>query len=264
VSDGTLTPTEVVERAHKNGVEMLALTDHDNTDGLREAQACADQLGLQLIPGVEISTSWSDRLFHVVGLGIDSAHQPLQDGLVILREQRVGRAEKIADRLHKAGIEGTLERATELTEGGMITRTHFARVLLERGLGKDMRHIFKHYLVSGKPGYVKMTWADLSEAVRWIHEAGGVAVLAHPLRYQLTGSWLRKVLTAFSGFGGDAIEVVCGSHTAQENMTCAGYAARYQLKGSVGSDFHDPSIRYISLGRLAALPADIEPVWKHW
>ncbi len=261
-SDGALTPADLVRRAAAHGVRHLALTDHDTVSGIAEARQTAKHLNLNLIPGVEISVTWENKCFHILGLGIDPQCDLLQRGLKGLQRLRAQRAEQMAASLEKHGITGSLEAVRKMAGSGMITRTHFARFLVARNYAPSVAEVFDRYLVRGKPGYVATRWADLDQAAAWIREAGGVAVLAHPMRYQLTASWLRRFLTAFRSAGGAGIEVVSGNSNANQIATCADYARRYRLLGSVGSDFHDPAFPWIELGQLAPLPPGVTPVWQ--
>ncbi len=263
-SDGTLTPTELVQRAHAQGVDVLALTDHDGTGGLEEAGRVAKELGLQLVPGVEISISWNGVTFHIVGLNIDPKHAGLQAGLSGLRAFRIERAEEIARRLAKHGIEGALEGAKAFASGQILGRTHFARFLVEQGHAKDMRKVFKKFLVHNRPGYVPGKWATLEEALSWIHDSGGQAVIAHPARYRLSATRLRQFMQEFKDAGGEALEVVSGSHSAGEAQGMAQYAKRFDLLASCGSDYHGPEQPWIELGKLPALPEGCTPVWQNW
>ncbi len=263
-SDGVYTPAQLVSCAHESGVTHLALTDHDCTDGLFEAQAEASRCGLKLIPAVEISTTWHGKSVHIVGLRIDPDSPELKSGLARLQSQRLTRAEEMGRNLAKKGIMGSFEAARELAGLGMITRTHFAKFLANQGLAASVRAVFDHYLVQGKPGYVHTEWAGLEEAVGWIKGAGGVAVLAHPQRYKLTGSWLRRLLTEFKYGGGEALEVVAGSANIGDIQASAFAARRHGLMASVGSDFHSPDHAWLKLGRLPELPDDLNPVWSLW
>lgn len=262
-SDGTLSPAQVVRRAHDMGVDLLALTDHDSTNGLEEAANEARRQGLRLIPGIEISSTWQGRLLHIVGLGIDPGHAGLQRGIRGLQQLRDTRAEKIGQHLHRAGFEGAHEAARRLAGEGMVTRTHFARHLVDCGAASDLKQVFKRYLTRGKPGYVSVEWAPMEQVVAWITAAGGSAVLAHPLRYKLTASWLNRVLAAFRDAGGDAMEVVCGNHSVDDTARCALFASKHGLRASAGSDFHEPG-RWVELGRLPPLPAGQRAVWSDW
>jgi predicted metal-dependent phosphoesterase TrpH len=260
VSDGALSPTGLVQRAHQHGVTALALTDHDTTAGLAEAQACAEAIGIKLIPGIELSAQWQHQCFHIVGLGIDPHYPPLAAATHQLQNTRLQRAEKIADKLAKKGIPGALAAVVEAAGEGMVTRSHFAAFLVAQHHVESHQAAFDRYLAKGQPAFVSTTWAELSLAVGWIVEAGGVAVLAHPLRYKLSSNAMKRLLTAFKDAGGQGLEVVTGRINADEIRRAAHYAERFDLAGSTGSDFHAPD-QWIELGRLAALPAQIKPVW---
>ncbi|MGZ5006291.1 MAG: PHP domain-containing protein [Methylobacter sp.] len=261
-SDGALSPTALVQRAHQQGVTSLALTDHDTVAGLGKAQASASATGIKLIPGIELSTSWQNKCFHIVGLGIDPAYPPLSEAISNLQIMRRERAEKIAEKLEKKRIPGALEAVQKAAGEGMITRTHFADFLLSQFHVSTQQEAFDRYLGAGKDAYVATTWADLEQAVDWITRSGGVAVLAHPLRYKLTASWMKRLLAAFKEAGGQSIEVVTGRYNSDEIKRVADYATRFELAGSVGSDFHNPANQWVELGRLAPLPENIKPVWE--
>ncbi|TAN82764.1 MAG: PHP domain-containing protein [Gallionella sp.] len=270
ISDGTLTPTELVDRAAGRGVKVLSLTDHDDVDGLDEARAAAAQHGMTFINGVEISVSWRSHTLHIIGLGIDPAYPPLAEGLRGVRGGRGERAKKMADELAKAGIGGTLEGAYHFAKNpNMIGRTHFARYLVETGHCKDVKSVFNRYLVKGKPGYVPHQWAALADAVGWIRGSGGAAVLAHPGRYMSGRSKMGKktmheLLAEFAGCGGQALEVVTGSHTPEQYAEFARYAEEFNLLASCGSDFHGPGESYRDMGRLPDFPLSCRPVWQLW
>ncbi|MBI3903410.1 MAG: PHP domain-containing protein [Nitrosomonadales bacterium] len=270
VSDGLLPPTELVARAAERGVKMLALTDHDGVSGLAEAAAAAAQHGMRFINGVEISVSWRSHTLHIVGLHIDPAYPPLVTGLQGIRDGRGARAQLMADALARIGIGGALAGAYHFAGNReMIGRTHFARFLVESGHCKDVRSVFKNYLVKGKPGYVPHQWANLADAVSWINGSGGVAVLAHPGRYmagrkKMGSTTLRELLREFVELGGRGIEVVSGSHTPEQYAEFARYAKEFGLLASCGSDFHGPGESYRDLGRLPDLPLDCQPVWSAW
>jgi predicted metal-dependent phosphoesterase TrpH len=263
-SDGALSPAELVARAAANGVQVLALTDHDVTDGVPEADAAAQQAGITLVPGVEISVTWNAQVVHIVGLNIDTANAALQAGLVRLREFRAWRAEEIGRRLDKAGIPGAIEGARARAQRGLVSRTHFAQFLVAAGHAADVRSVFKKYLVHGKPGHVPGQWAALDEAIGWIRAAGGQAVLAHPARYKITATRLQKLLGEFRDAGGAAIEVVSGSHSRDDMFRFAQLASRYGLLASSGSDFHGPQNYYMDLGPMPPLPEGCIPVWQSW
>ena len=263
-SDGTLTATALVQRAHAAGVDVLALTDHDSVDGLAEARCAAAELPLRLIPGVEVSVTWNGQTVHIVGLNLDPDNGRLCAGLTGLQTFRDWRAEEIGRRLHKAGIEGAYAGARRLASGRIVSRTHFAHFLVEQGRARSVRDVFKKFLVRNKPGYVSGDWAPLDQAVDWIRGAGGVAVVAHPARYGLTGNKLRRLLGEFKACGGGALEVVSGSHTADDVQRMAGLARSLDLKASRGSDYHGPENPWVELGRIAALPDGCVPVWDDW
>ncbi|MDR4513270.1 3',5'-nucleoside bisphosphate phosphatase [Nitrosomonas sp.] len=265
VSDGVLTPAQLINRAAQRGVVVLALTDHDDVAGLDEARSAALEKNITFINGVEISVSWRGRTIHILGLNIDPEYQPLFDGLLAIRTGRIQRAQNIAAELEKAGIAGSLEGAyAYVGERGLIGRTHFARFLVEKGYAKDMKSVFKKYLVKGKPGYTSHEWAALSEAIAWIIGSGGRAVIAHPARYNLGKNVLNDLLDEFSALGGSAIEVISASHTPQQMEIFAAHARNRGLLASCGSDFHGPGESFYDLGRLPELPTGCVPVWHDW
>jgi predicted metal-dependent phosphoesterase TrpH len=263
-SDGTLAPAELVAHAHRQGVGVLALTDHDVTSGLADAWRTAQDMGVDLVPGVEISVTWDGTTVHVLGLRIDPDHAQLQQGLAQLRTFRDWRAEEIGRRLARAGVADALEGAMRYARGPIISRTHFARFLVAGGWAKDLRQVFRRYLVRGKPGHVAGQWAELAEAVGWIRSAGGQAVLAHPARYHMTTTRLGRLLDDFRSCGGIGIEVVSGSQTPTVTSQMLGCALRRGLRGSVGSDYHGPEAAVAELGRMPALPAACPPIWQAW
>jgi len=262
ISDGTLTPSELLAHASKQDVDVLALTDHDSVDGLEEAAIAATELGIQLINGVEISTSWNGQTIHMVGLGIDPTYQPLLDGLQKICEFRLWRAEEMGRRLAKKRIEGGFEGAKSFAKGGLIARTHYARFLVDAGYCKDIREVFKKYLVPGKPGYVPGKWADIEEAVSWVRGAGGIPIIAHPARYRITAGRLRKLLSEFKKAGGLGVEVVSGSHNEDETRTMANTVKKAGLLASQGSDYHGPENTWVELGRLRPMPDSCKTVWE--
>jgi len=265
VSDGLLTPTQLVERAATRGVSMLALTDHDDLGGLDEARCVANKKNIIFINGVEISVTWRNRTLHIVGLDVDPKYLPLGQGLEAIRSGRVTRASNIAAQLDKFGVLGSLEGAYYYAgEGGLIGRTHFARFLAEQGYAKDVKSVFKKYLVKGKPGYVSHQWAPLSDAVDWICGSGGKAVIAHPARYKLGKDLLDELLFEFRALGGSAIEVITASHTPEQSLLFAHHANRMGLLASRGSDFHGPGESYFDLGRMPEFPVECMPVWDDW
>ncbi|MCC6473683.1 MAG: PHP domain-containing protein [Burkholderiales bacterium] len=263
VSDGLLSPARLAWRARANGVDALALTDHDDTAGLAEAQAAARAAGIRFIPGVEISVTWNERSVHIVGLDVDPAHAPLREGLARVRSGRLGRALRIAEALARVGIEGCLEGA--LRHAGRahgIGRTHFARYLVERNVARDLRSVFRGFLARGKPGYVPHQWASLEDAVSWIAVAGGVAVIAHPARYRFDPAQTGRLFEEFRRCGGAGIELESGGHATQATRLLAGLARDLDLAGSRGSDFHGPGESRAELGRLAELPPGVRPIWS--
>jgi predicted metal-dependent phosphoesterase TrpH len=264
-SDGTLPPAEVVRRAHANGVEILALTDHDELSGLAEAAETARALGLWFVPGVEISVTWADETIHVVGLGVDPSHEGLREGLRNTRAGRERRGRDMAQQLAEAGWPGAFEGALAYVGNpDLITRTHFARWLVEVGACRDVREVFTRYLTKDKPGYVPMQWARLSDAVAWIHAAGGQAVLAHPARYKLSDTEQWALCSEFRDSGGVGIEVVTGSHSADEARKYAQVATEFGFLASRGSDFHGPGESRLDLGQLPDLPDSVVPIWHNW
>lgn len=263
-SDGGYPPSELVRHAAAAGITTLALTDHDCTLGLAEAQTAAQTLGIRLIPGLEISTTWQGKTLHLVGLGIDPDSAPLQHGLAQLQATRAERAAEIGRRLDKYGIPGVFEAVRAKAGDGMLTRSHFAKHLAQLGLAGNVRDAFERYLIHGKPGHVPTRWADLADAIDWINTAGGVAVLAHPQRYKLTGSWLRRLLGEFREMGGAGLEVVAGTAAPGDVQSSAELARRFDLLASIGSDFHSPENLWPKLGRLPPLPAGLVPVWSRF
>jgi len=263
-SDGALSPREVVQRARSQGVDVLALTDHDVTAGLGEARAAAVEVGICLIPGVEISVTWNGITVHILGLGVDAENDSLQQGLRRLREFREWRATEIARRLDQHGISGAYEGAKKFSSGTLISRTHFAHYLIEQGHARHMRDVFKRFLVHNKPGYVAGEWAELSEAVDWIRQAGGQAVVAHPARYKISATKLRQFLEVFKACGGEGVEVVSSSHTPSDCANMARYARQFGLLASRGSDYHGPQHNWIELGKIPPLPDQCVPIWNDW
>lgn len=263
ISDGLLSPEAVVRRAAGNGVSWLALTDHDALGGLPIAATTASECGIDFSGGVEISIEWRSFPIHIVGLGIDSSASPLCAGLEELRHGRIERAHRMAAALAELAIEGAFEGAMRYAGNpSLISRAHFARYLVEIGICKDVSAVFHSYLTPGKPGYVDHRWATLSDAVSWITGAGGVAVVAHPGRYRLSGGEMRAFLAEFKELGGQGVEVVCGSHGNDHVLHFARQARYFGFHASRGSDFHGPEESYVDLGKLANLPEDLKPVWR--
>jgi len=265
LSDGLLSPTELIELAARTGVTAIALTDHDTTDGLAEADSAARHAGVTFVPGVEISVSWGDTTLHVVGLQVDPESKSLKDGLDAIRIGRHGRAERIAAALAKLGHEGTFEGAWALAENkAMLGRTHFARHLTETGAVKDIQAAFDKYLAKGKPAYVSHRWASLEEALRWITESGGTPVLAHPGRYKLKPMMRDEMLADFKRLGGQGIEVVTGSHRPEEYSHWQRIALEHGFLASRGADYHGRGESPAEPGTLPQLHSSLTPVWSHW
>jgi predicted metal-dependent phosphoesterase TrpH len=265
ISDGTLTPADVAARAKANGVELWALTDHDEVGGIAEARAAAQAAGLPYVTGVEISVTWAGKTIHIVGLGVDETDGALLQGLAYTRNGREPRARDMAERLAALGIPNTYEGAMKYVGNpDLLSRTHFARFLVEIGKGESIQDVFKSYLVEGKPGYVAHRWAYLKDAVRWIRDAGGTAIVAHPGRYKLSDLAFDEFITEFKQSGGTGIEVITGSHSPDQYVTYANVARRYGLLASRGSDFHGPEESRVDIGTLPPLPADLQPVWHDW
>ena len=263
VSDGTLRPGDLVRRAAEQGVELFALTDHDELGGLAEAGAAAAEFGLPFVAGVEISVTWAGRTVHVVGLGIDPEDAALREGLAAVRFGRTERAQRMAGELARAGIDGAFEGALKYVGNPqLVSRTHFARWLVERSVCRDKREVFTRYLVEGKPGYVPHRWANLAQAIDWIVGAGGTAVIAHPGRYRLTENELWALAAEFRELGGAALEVVTSNHDRAETQRFAELALEFGFAASRGSDFHGPGESAAELGRVVMLPYRLTPVWE--
>lgn len=261
-SDGTLTPAQLAQRAHTAGVTLWALTDHDELAGIPAAQQAAAAQGLDFLTGVEISVSFAQACVHIVGLGVDPKHPALQQGLADLRNSRGPRAQEMGRQLEAVGIPNAYEGALRYVGNpALISRTHFARHLVETGVCKDIPEVFKHYLADGKPGHVPQRWASLQEAVGWITQAQGVAVMAHPARYGFTANEEHALFSSFCACGGQAVEVVTGSHAPHEYATYAALARELGLAASRGSDFHSPQESKIDLGGLPADLPGLQPVW---
>ena len=263
VSDGTLEPEAVAARAHANGVELWALTDHDEIAGQARARSAALALGMPYLAGTEISVTFAGTTVHIVGLGVDPDDAALRAGLAATRGGRKERALEMADGLARVGIEGAFEGALQFVGNPqLISRTHFARHLVETGVCADTQEVFRRFLVEGRPGYVPHRWASLREAVTWIHDAGGLAVIAHPARYRFSPNEEYALFTEFKAHGGRAVEVVTGSHSAAEAARYAETALEFDLFASRGSDFHSPDESHTDLGTLPPLPPTLRPVWE--
>ncbi|MDB5840760.1 MAG: phosphoesterase [Herminiimonas sp.] len=265
ISDGLLRPALVAARAKARGVDVWALTDHDEVSGIPEARKAAAELGLTYVPGVEISISWAGETVHIVGLNFDETNQDLIQGLARTRSGREQRAREIAAQLALAGVPDAYEGALKYVGNpDLISRTHFARYIIELGIYHDVSAVFRNYLVEGKPGYVPHRWASLQQAVSWIRGAGGVAVIAHPGRYRFDAIAFDALFEEFKNLGGAAIEVITGSHTVDQYAEYAKVAKRYGFLASRGSDFHGPGESRVDLGELPPLPDSVTPVWHDW
>ena len=263
VSDGTLEPEAIAARAHANGVELWALTDHDEIGGQARARAAALALGMPYLTGTEISVTFAGVTVHIVGLGFDDDDAALRAGLEATRGGRKERALEMAEGLARVGIEGTFEGALKYVGNPqLISRTHFARHLVETGICADTQEVFRRFLVEGKPGYVPHRWATLGNAVKWINDARGLAVIAHPARYQFSPTEEYALFTEFKAHGGRAVEVITGSHSAAEAARYADAALEFDLLASRGSDFHSPDESHTDLGTLPPLPSRLRPVWE--
>ncbi len=265
MSDGVLQPAQVAQRAADNGVQLWSLTDHDEVRGLAQAQEASQQLGLQFISGVEISAAWAGQSVHIVGLNIDPNEARLNAGLARIRECRVDRAIIMGRRLESLGWPGAYEGALRYAGNpALVSRTHFARFLVEQGACENLQEVFNKYLADGKPGYVRGQWATVQQAVEWIHRAGGVAVIAHPGRYNYTDTQEHALFDEFRQLGGEAIEVITGSHRPEDYAKYTQLAQHYGFMASRGSDFHAPSESKIDMGALPPLPEGLVPVWRDW
>ncbi|RJF98291.1 3',5'-nucleoside bisphosphate phosphatase [Noviherbaspirillum saxi] len=265
VSDGALPPGEVAARAKANGVDVWALTDHDEVDGIPEAREAAHALGMRYVTGVEISVTWASQTIHIVGLQFDENNEDLKQGLIQTRSGREKRAHAMAAQLAEVGIPNAFEGALKYVGNpDLISRTHFARYIIELGVCKDIPEVFSNYLIEGKPGYVPHRWTTLKDAVTWIRGAGGIAVIAHPGRYDLYDVALDALLNEFKRYGGAGVEVITGSHTPDEYDVYANVARKYGLLASRGSDFHAPGESHTELGALPNLPPSVTPVWHDW
>ncbi len=263
VSDGTLQPEALAARAKANGVELWALTDHDEVGGQHRARDAALAIGLPYLTGTEISVTFADVTVHIVGLGFDPDNEALVAGLAATRGGRRERALEMADGLAKVGIKGTFDGALKYVKNPeLISRTHFARFLVESKVCSDTQEVFRKYLVEGKPGYVPHRWATLRNAVTWITQAGGMAVIAHPARYKFTANEEYALFSEFKALGGEGVEVVTGSHSSADAVRYTETALEYGLLASRGSDFHSPAESHIDLGTLPPLPSQLTPVWE--
>ena len=263
VSDGTLTPEQLAARASANGVELWALTDHDEVGGQQRAAAAAKAHGMKYLTGAEISVTFAGETVHIVGLGFDASNPLMQQGLEATRGGRGARAMEMAAGLATVGIRDAYEGALKFVGNpALISRTHFARFLVESGVCKDTYEVFRKYLTEGKPGYVPHRWATLKDAVGWITQTGGLAVIAHPGRYKFSANEEYALFSEFKAHGGTGVEVVTGSHTVAEYLEYADMAREFGLAASRGSDFHSPDESHTDLGTLPYLPGDLTPVWE--
>lgn len=263
VSDGTLTPQALAARAAANGVHLWSLTDHDEIGGQHGAAAAAREHGMRYLTGTEISVTFAHETVHIVGLGFDADDPGMRRGLQATRGGRGERAREIAAGLAQAGIPDAYEGALRYAGNPeLVSRTHFARFLVETGACRDTGEVFRRFLVEGKPGFVPHRWATLKDAVQWITDAGGIAVIAHPARYRFTANEEYALFTEFKAHGGRGVEVITGSHTTAESVRYAETAREFGLAASRGSDFHSPDESHTDLGRLPHLPPGLTPVWE--
>jgi predicted metal-dependent phosphoesterase TrpH len=263
-SDGVLSPTKVVRLAKEQGCDMFALTDHDTVDGLAEAELEASKLGMQFVPGVEVSAMWSNMTIHILGLGVDAENEVLQAGLKQHQDFRQLRAEKMARGLGGAGVVGAMEKTQAIAKKGMITRTHFAQMLIQEGVCKDMRSVFKRFLTGKKPGGVGGKWAQFDEVIAWIHAAGGKAALAHPFRYRMTNTKVKRMMSDLADNGCDGVEVVTGSSSKDEITLTSQWARELGMLSSQGSDYHGWPHQRIQIGHLLDMPNPENSIWRDW
>jgi predicted metal-dependent phosphoesterase TrpH len=265
VSDGVLAPAAVAAYAHKDGVDVWALTDHDEVGGIKAARQAANALGMRFVSGVEISTTWAGETVHIVGLQIDEDNQELIKGMTSCRSGRDARGREIGAQLAQAGIPGAYEGALKYVDNpDLMSRTHFARYLVEIGACASTHEVFRKYLTEGKPGWVPHRWATVEQAVTWIRGAGGIPVIAHPGRYRFTPLMEGALFDEFKQLGGNAIEVVTGSHTPEQYPVYAELARRYGFLASRGTDFHAPGESRVEFAALPPLPSGLTPVWHDW
>ena len=264
-SDGSLSPSELARRAHEGGVQLWSLTDHDELAGQREAREAAEALGIAYVSGVEISVSFAGETVHILGFGFDPDEPALVAGLANLRSGRITRAQEMGESLAKAGIPGAYEGALALAPNPeLVSRTHFARFLVEHGHCSSVHEVFGRFLKEGKPGFVPHRWAGLGDALRWVHGAGGVTAIAHPARYRFSPTVEFALFGEFQAHGGRGVEVTCGSHFPDEVARYADMALEFDLLASRGSDFHAPDESRTPLGSLPDLPGKVEPLWSVW
>ena len=264
ISDGLLSPADLVSHAAASGLKVLALTDHDDVSGLAAARLAAAQHDIHFVNGVEISVTWKKRTLHIVGLKFDAENATLKIALNKVRHTRDVRAQEMAVGLAKAGINGAYEGAKAIAKQSILTRSHFAQFLAQAGHAKDVKSVFKKFLVKGKPGFVDSNWMDLESAVQLITGAGGQAVIAHPGRYDLGTVNMHLLMHEFRMLGGSAIEVVTGSHQPPQYQQFAKIAHKFSLKASLGSDYHGAGLSFMGMGQVPELPAGCVPVWDDW
>lgn len=264
-SDGSLPPEVLAQRAAERGVELWALTDHDEISGIAAARAACQVHGVSFLTGVEVSVTFAGETVHILGFGFDEQHPDLVAGLAKVRSGRLARARAMGDSLAQVGIKGAYDAACALAPNPeLVSRTHFGRFLVEQGHCADMGEVFRRYLKPGKPGYVPHQWAGLGEALRWLHGAGGVTAIAHPARYPFNPTVEYALFSEFQGHGGRGVEVVCGSHTAADVERVSGLAQEFGLLATRGSDFHSPTESRVDLGELPPLPGRLTPIWTLW
>ncbi len=263
-SDGILSPELLVEKARTVGIDTIALTDHDTVSGLAAARSAAKKHDVTLINGIELSCLWNNKTIHIVGLNFKADNKTIIDATSHLNHLREERAIKIGEKLKKVGIDNAYENAKRIAAGGTVTRQHFSTYLIENGNAKNQSDVFKRFLVNNKPGYASVEWPSLEETIAHINGAGGVSVIAHPMRYKLTATKLRNLIKEFKELGGEAIEVVTGHNQSNEIELATAYAKRYDIAASVGSDFHSGNTPWSQLGNLAELPQGLTPVWELW
>jgi hypothetical protein len=264
-SDGSLSPSKLIELAAQSGVTHLALTDHDTVDGLAEARQASEQYSdITLVNGVEFSCTWDNQLIHIVGLNIEPNHSSIRDGVDQNKRRRWSRAEAMFEDFAQNDIDLREAVMTLVGERGVPTRPHFAQVLVDRGLAKDKKQAFKRFLVKGKPGYIPMHWATLQEVGDWITTAGGVAVLAHPNRYKYTRTKLSRLIKDMLEVGVTGMEVSTCSTDKQQSAMLGELATRFGLLASMGSDFHSPSQAWARLGSAEPLSKTLKPVWEQF
>jgi len=262
-SDGLLSPSEVVRLASKAGCDLFSLTDHDTTDGIAEAKLEADKVSLNLINGVEISAFWRNMAIHIIGLGVDINNDELQTGLEHNQELRKNRAKKIALSLWRSGIKDALEKAQSISGGHMLTRTHFAQMLIQEGYCKDMKSVFRRYLTGKKPGGVRVEWKDFDEVINWIQSAGGMAFIAHPFRYRMTHTKIKNMIQDFKSASGDGFEVVNANSSREEITLASQWSEDHDLLASCGSDFHGWPNQRVQIGNLSNMPNAKRAVWSY-